>query len=398
MPRVPARLPVHHWQTHCSMTSAISSTSQTDSVASAKLFTPLTLGGLALPNRTVMAPMTRTRATADGVPTALMAEYYAQRASAGLIVTECTQVSDQGHGIIRAPGIHREDQVAGWRQVVDAVHSAGGRIYLQLWHCGRASHPSIRRNGELPVAPSAIAAAGEFFTPAGRQPLPVPRELDATEIPSIIEDFGRAAANAKRAGFDGVELHGAFGHLPDQFLQDGSNRRDDAWGGPVEHRARFMLEVVDAMAGAWAIERVGVKLSPSSRHYGMIDTDARATFGYVIRRLVERGVGYLHLMEPNAADRASSTVQIDEVAATFRPLAPDTLLIANGGFDRDRAEAVLDAGTADLVSFGVPFLANPDLPARLRAGIPLNAPHPATFYGEGPRGYTDYPTANRSIT
>lgn len=356
------------------------------------LFEPTVLGDLALPNRMVMAPMTRTRATVDGVPTPLMAQYYRQRASAGLLVTECTQVSEQGRGIIRAPGIHRDDQVDGWRRVVDAVHDAGGRIVVQLWHCGRVSHPRIRPGGDLPVAPSAIAATGEIYTPAGRVPFPVPRALDAAEIPRIIDDFGEAAANARRAGFDGVELHGAFGYLPDQFLQDGTNRRDDAWGGPVEHRARFLLEVVDAMAAHWGMARVGVKLSPASRHYGMHDDDARATFGYVIARLAERGVGYLHLMEPTAADRATGTVQVDDVAATFRPFAPRTPIIANGGFDRARAEAVLASGAADLVSFGVPFLANPDLPTRLARGASLNRPDPATFYGDGARGYTDYPT------
>ena len=353
------------------------------------LFDTFNLNGLNLPNRLVMAPMTRTRATEDGVPTELMRDYYVQRSSAGLIVTECTQVSDQGHGIIRAPGLHRQDQVDGWRMVTDAVHAAGGRIYNQLWHSGRVSHPDIL-DGELPVAPSAIAASGQFYLPSGPATYPVPRALATAEIPGIVEDFGRAAQHAKDAGFDGVELHGAFGYLPDQFLQDGSNTRTDRYGGSAQNRARFMLEVVEAMIGVWGPERVGVKLSPSNRYYGMFDHDARATFGYVITQLGGMRAGYLHLMEPNAGDLQTGTVQIEHVAETFRPLisAP---LIANGGFDKAKGNAALAAGTADLVSFGVPFLANPDLVERYREDTPLNTPDQATMYGEGPQGYTDYP-------
>lgn len=353
------------------------------------LFDAFDLGGLRLPNRMVMAPMTRTRATEDDVPTDLMREYYVQRASAGLIITECTQVSDQGHGIIRAPGMHRPDQVEGWRRAVDAVHAAGGRIYCQLWHCGRVSHPDIR-GGELPVAPSPIAATGNFFLPSGRADFPVPRELATSEIAGIVEDFERAARLAKEAGFDGVELHGAFGYLPDQFLQDGTNRRRDAYGGSAANRSRFMLEVAEAMIGVWGRERVGVKLSPSNRFYGMYDSDARSTFGYVIAELDAKRVGHLHLMEPNAKDRESGPLQIECVAETFRPLI-SVPLIANAGFDREKASAALKSGTADLVSFGVLFIANPDLPERFRRGAPLNKPDPSTFYGEGPKGYTDYP-------
>ena len=351
------------------------------------LFEPFDLNGLRLPNRMVMAPMTRTRASEDGVPGELMHDYYVQRASAGLIVTECTEVSQQAHGIIHAPGMHRADQVAGWRRIVDAVHAAGGRIYNQLWHCGRSAHPDMR-GGEVPVAPSPIAAKGEFFLPTGRVPYLVPRELAASEIPGIIQDFGNAAQLAKEAGFDGVELHGAFGYLQDEFLQDGSNRRTDAYGGSVAHRARFMLETFEALAGVWGPARVGVKLSPSNRFTGMFDSDARATFGYVIKALSDLRVGYLHLMEPNATDLKTGTVQIEHVAETFRPMTSSPL-IANGGFDKAKAQAALDAGTADLVSFGVPSIANPDLPKRLRLDAPLNPPDPASFYGSGPKGYTD---------
>ncbi len=353
------------------------------------LFDPFDLHGLSLPNRMVMAPMTRTRATEDGVPTELMRDYYVQRASAGLIVTECTQVSDQGHGIIRAPGLHRQDQVDGWRMITDAVHAAGGRIYNQLWHAGRASHPDIR-GGELPVAPSAIAAEGQSYLPAGPASYPVPRALETSEIAGIVEDFGRAAQNAQEAGFDGVELHGAFGYLPDQFLQDGTNKRADEYGGSVQNRARFLLQVVEAMIGVWGSGRVGVKLSPSNRFGGMFDSDTRETFGYVIAQLDAMRVGYLHLMEPNAGDLQTGTVQVEHVAETFRPLI-SVPLIANGGFDKAKGNAALAAGTADLVSFGVPFLANPDLVERYREDTPLNTPDQSTMYGEGPQGYTDYP-------
>jgi N-ethylmaleimide reductase len=323
------------------------------------LFDPFDLHGLTLPNRLVMAPMTRTRATEDGVPTELMHEYYSQRASAGLIISKCIQVSDQGHGIIRAPGLHRQDQLDGWRRVTDAVHAAGGRIYGQLWHAGRSAHPDIR-GGVSPVAPSAIAAEGQLYLPTGPAAYPVPRVLERAEIPGIIEDFRQAAQHAQNAGFDGVELHGAFGYLPDQFLQSGSNARTDDYGGSVNNRARFLLEVTEALIGVWGPQRVGVKLSPSNRQTGMVDADPLVTFGYVIQALSGLGTGYLHLMEPNERDFSVGAVPIKQVAETFRPLSA-VPLIANGGFDKAKGNAVLAAGTADLVSFGVPFLANPDL-------------------------------------
>lgn len=353
------------------------------------LFTPYDLNGLHLPNRIVMAPMTRTRATENGVPTELMVDYYVQRASAGLNITECTQVSDQAHGIIRAPGIHRDDQIAGWRKITDAVHEAGGRIYNQIWHAGRVSHPEIR-NGDLPVGPSPIPASGSFFLPRGRVDFPVPRELDEGELPRIIEDFAQATRNAREAGFDGVELHGANGYLQDQFLQDGSNHRTDAWGGTIANRARLLLETAEAMVAAWSADRVGVRLSPSSVLYGMHDSNKRETFGYAVRELDRLGVGYLHLTEPNKAAYDAGPVQIQHVAETFRPMFRRTLIV-NGGFDKTKGEAVLSSGYADLVAFGVPFLANPDLVERLRIGAPYNVPDPTTFYGEGARGYTDYP-------
>ena len=354
------------------------------------LFSPFALGSLPLPNRMVMAPMTRTRASADGVQGAMNAEYYAQRATAGLIVTECATVSDNSRGILRAPGIQTEAQVDGWREVTQAVHDADGRIFLQLWHCGRVSHSTLQ-GGTLPVAPSAIAAQGEIFTPEGRVPFEVPRPLELAEIRAIIADFHRAAEHAEDAGFDGVELHGAFGYLPDQFLQSGSNQRTDAYGGSLENRARFMLEVIDGLVDVWGATRVGIKLSPSNRFYGMFDAHAADTWGYVVRELDRRSIGYIHLMEPNAKDQESGTVQIEHVTRLFRPMFRGPV-ISNGGYDKARAQAAVGEGVADLISFGVPYVANPDLVARFHHDpVPLNTPDPATFYGEGPGGYTDYP-------
>jgi N-ethylmaleimide reductase len=352
------------------------------------LFDGFDLGGLRLPNRVAMSAMTRTRATEDGVPTDMMRDYYVQRASAGLIVTECTQVSDQGHGVIRAPGLHRPDQITAWRRITDAVHEAGGRIYCQIWHCGRVAHPGMR-GGEMPVGPSPIPATGEFFLPTGRVDLPIPRQLRIDEIPAIVADFAQATRNAREAGFDGVELHGANGYLQDQFLQDGSNRRTDAYGGAIENRARLMLETTRAMIDAWSADRVGVRLSPSSSLYGVDDSDKLATFGFLVRALDALRVGYLCLLEPNSKD-AEQGPQIANVAETFRPMT-SVPIIVNTGFDKARANAILAKGDADLVAFGVPFIANPDLVERLRTDAPLNKPDPATFYGIGSKGYTEYP-------
>jgi N-ethylmaleimide reductase len=335
-----------------------------------------------------MSAMTRTRATEDDVPTDVMRDYYVQRASAGLIVTECTQISDQAYGIIRAPGLHRADQIAGWRAITDAVHAVGGRIYCQIWHCGRVGHPDMR-GGSPPVGPSPIPAAGDFFLPSGRVEFPVPRALRIDEIPSIVADFAQATRNARAAGFDGVELHGANGYLQDQFLQNGSNQRTDAYGGPVENRARLMLETTQAMIGAWSADRVGVRLSPSSYLYGVDDSNKLETFGFVVRALDALRVGYLCLLEPNAKD-ADIGVQILNVAATFRPMI-SVPVIVNTGFDKAKANAVLASGNADLVAFGVPYIANPDLVERLRTNAPLSRPDPALFYGVGAKGYTDYP-------
>ena len=353
------------------------------------LFTPMNLRGLELPNRIWMSAMTRTRAQLDGVPSALMAEYYAQRADAGLIVTECTAVSKQARGVVGGPGIWNERQIAGWRLVTDAVHAAGGRIYCQLWHAGRVSHPDVL-DGELPVAPSALPAQGKFKFPDRQVDFPVPRELAAEEIPSIIADFARATRNARDAGFDGVELHAANGYLHDQFLQDVTNRRDDAWGGTVEKRARFILETVDAMASAWTMDRIGVRLGPSIYLYGMGDSNPLSTFGHVVGELDRRRVGCVTLLEPNTKDLERG-VQIENVAETFRPML-SVPLIANTGFDKKNGMATIAAGHADAIAYGVAFLANPDLVERFAKDAPLNQPDPSTFYGRDAKGYTDYPS------
>jgi len=355
--------------------------------ADVNLFSPVKVGPYTLPNRMVMAPMTRLRAI-DSVPQPLMATYYAQRVSAGLIVTECTMVSPLSLGYMNCPGIYSSEQVAGWREVTEAVHAKGGRIFLQLWHSGRVSHPSLL-GGELPVAPSAVAAVGELHTPDGKRPMEAPRALETHEISEIVEQFRKGAENALAAGFDGVELHGAFGYLIDQFLQDGSNQRTDEYGGSIEKRSRFLLEVVEAVSSVWGADRVGIKLSPSNTFYGMFDSNPKATFGYVIDALNRFGLGYLHLMEPNEVDLATRDV-LQSVTSLFRPIFKGTL-ITNGGYNQEKGNAILASGDADLVSFGKLFIANPDLPKRFELKAPLNAPDPKTFYAPDEKGYTDYP-------
>lgn len=351
------------------------------------LFTPVQLGPYTLTNRMVMAPMTRVRAI-DTIPNSLMATYYAQRSTAGLIVTECTMVSPLSNGYINCPGIYSAEQVAGWLLVTNAVHEKGRRIFLQLWHSGRVTHPSLL-GGELPVAPSAIAATGDLHTPIGKVSMETPRALETHEIPEIVEQFRLGAENAQIAGFDGVELHGAFGYLIDQFLQDGSNQRTDKYGGSIENRARFMLEVVEAVASVWGANRVGIKLSPSNTFYGMSDSNPKATFRYAIDALNRFGLAYLHLMEPNEVDLANREV-MNPVTPYFRKIYKGTL-ITNGGYDHPKGDSILASGDADLVSFGKLFIANPDLPKRFELDAPLNTPDPKTFYAPDAKGYTDYP-------
>lgn len=353
------------------------------------LFTPMALHGLNLRNRIWMSAMTRTRASDANAPTSLMGKYFAQRATAGLIVTDCTAVSEQGKGIINGPGIWRDDQIEGWKAVTDAVHAAGGRIYCQLWHCGRVAHPDMRA-GALPVAPSPLPAEGRFKFPDRQASFPVPRELAPDQIPAIVRDFAQATRNARIAGFDGVELHGANGYLHDQFLQDVSNKRTDDWGGSVEKRARLMLETIDAMAAAWSMERIGIRLGPSTSLYGMGDSDPIGTFSHVVRELDRRQVGYLTMLEPNKKE-LDKGVAVEHVARTFRPMT-SVPFIGNTGFDRERGMAAIASGEVDAVAYGTLYIANPDLTARFKANGGFNKPDPASFYGSGPKGYTDYPS------
>ena len=348
----------------------------------APLLSPYHLGGLRLGNRMVLSPMTRSRAVANNVPNPLAAQYYVQRASSGLQITEGTQVSPQGVGYIRTPGIHSAEQVAGWKRVTDAVHAAGGTIFAQLWHVGRVSHPDFH-GGELPVAPSALPVEGEAFTQNGRVKIPMPRALAAHEIPGIVEQFRKGAENAKAAGFDGVELHGANGYLLDQFLRDGANQRTDEYGGTIRNRARLPLEVATAVIEVWGAERVGYKLSPAFSGYSMSDSNPAETFTYLATQLSALHLGYLHVTERAMPGQA-------RVTPLLRDVFNGTLMV-NGGYDAKSGNAAIASGEADLVAFGVLFLANPDLPRRYREHAPLNTADQATFYAGEEKGYIDYP-------
>lgn len=345
-----------------------------------QLHSPLRLGALTLPNRIIMAPLTRCRAGAGRVPTDLMREYYVQRASAGLILTEATSVDPMGVGYPDTPGIWSDEQVAGWKKVTEAVHAAGGRIVLQLWHVGRVSDP-IYLNGALPVAPSAIAATGHVSLLRPMKPYVTPRALELHELPRIVSAYKLGAVNALRAGFDGVELHGANGYLLDQFLQDNANRRTDGYGGPVENRARLALEATDAVISIWGADRVGYHINPRGGSHGIKDSDPAATFGYLARELGRRKLAFLCSRETLDAPRLGPDLK----RAFGGPF------IANDSFTVENARAVLAAGEADAVAWGKLFIANPDLPRRLELGAPLNPPDQATFYGGDARGYTDYP-------
>lgn len=346
------------------------------------------LGPYTLPNRVVMAPLTRNRAGAGNVPGPMNVTYYTQRATAGLIITEASQVSPQGVGYPATPGIHSAAQVAGWRLVTDAVHQRGGRIFLQLWHVGRISHPSLQEGGVLPVAPSAIAPQGEAQTYEGSCPFVTPRALETQEIPGIVEQFRQGAENALAAGFDGVEIHGANGYLLDQFLRDGSNQRTDAYGGSIENRARLHLEVTEAVVGVWGAERVGIRLSPSGTFNSMHDSNPETTFSYLVEALNRFGLAYLHLLEASDADLRHGGTAVP--SSRFRSIFQGPLMV-NGGYDQEKAAAVLASNGADLVSFGTLYIANPDLTERFRLNAPLNQPDPTTFYGGEHKGYTDYP-------
>ena len=356
--------------------------------ANQDVFSSFQLGDLELPNRIVMAPMTRSRAVDGNVPHPLAATYYAQRASAGLIVTEGSQVSPQGIGYIRTPGIHSAEQVAGWKAVTDAVHRTGGRIFAQLWHVGRVSHPDFH-DGALPIAPSALPVDGEAFTTRGKTKIVIPRAVETDEIPGLVEQFRKGAENAKIAGFDGVEIHGANGYLLDQFLRDGSNHRTDAYGGSVSNRARFPLEVAEAVAGVWGAQRVGYRIAPRFGMFSMSDSDPVKTFSYLAEQLNGLGLGYLHVLEAISGFMAAPA-GTERITPVLREKF-DGALIVNGGYDLDAGNQAIARGEADLVAYGVPFLANPDLPDRLRRQADLNKPDQATFYSGEEKGYVDYP-------
>lgn len=350
-----------------------------------KLLSPVTVGALLLPNRVLMAPLTRCRADADHNPTPLMAEYYAQRASAGLIIAEATMVMEGNSSFWMEPGIYSEAQVQGWKAVTDAVHAKGGQIVLQLWHGGRACHPLLN-GGAQPVAPSAIPITGdEVHTPEGKKPYVTPRELRDDEIPGIVAGFKKAAENAKAAGFDGVEVHGANGYLLDEFLRDGANKRSGPYGGSIENRARLMLEVLDVVISVWGADRVGLRISPLNSYNSMIDSDPIAVTTYISQQCNARGIAYLHVMRSDFFQ-----AQQGDVMTPARD-AFKGVLIGNMGYTADEAEQAISAGQLDAVAFGTSFLANPDLPARIATKAALNAPNPARFYSPGPEGYTDYP-------
>lgn len=353
------------------------------------LFTPYTLGDLPLSNRLVMAPMTRNRADQHNAPHALNVEYYRQRASAGLIITEASQVSAEGVGYPATPGIYSDEQISGWREVTDAVHAEGGHIFIQLWYCGRISHPSLLPDNQAPVAPSAIRPAGDAFTLSGPQPFVEPRQLNLNEIQQIILQYRHAASAAKQAGFDGVEVHGANGYLIDQFLRDGSNQRSDEYGGSVQNRMRFLNQVLDAVCEVWPADRVGLRLTPENSFNDMKDSDPQAHFGYFIEQLNGRQLAYLHLLE---GDMMSKQRTLDYRA--LRDLYQGVYM-ANNSYDKVRAQAAISNGDADLIAIGVPFLANPDLVYRYQHDLPLNEPDMDTFYGGDEHGYTDYPFAHQ---
>ncbi|MCP2132709.1 alkene reductase [Bradyrhizobium ottawaense] len=360
-----------------------------------KLFVPTQVGPYRLSHRVAMAPLTRMRSEPGDIPGELMVEYYKQRTTGGgLIISEASPVSIRGNGYAGAPGIYSDSQIAGWQRVTEAIHAKGGHIFQQLWHVGRQSHVDLQPNGDAPVAPSAIAAKGYAYSKRGEVPFSMQRALAQHEIPGIIEEFRLGAERSLRAGFDGVEIHGANGYLPDQFLQDGTNKRTDEYGGPIENRARFLLEVTQAAISIWGADRVGVRIAPSGTYGSMSDSDPATTFGYVTMQLDRLGIAYLHVVEP----RIKGTEEISHgrapiAAQHLRPKSSRTL-IAAGGFTPVSAEDIVTSGDADLVAFGRHFISNPDIPDRIRQGLPLTRYDRSTFYGGDARGYTDYPKAD----
>lgn len=351
------------------------------------LFSPIKIGPYTLPNRIIMAPMTRNRASAKTVPVPIMVTYYTQRASSGLIITEGSQISSQGVGYPITPGIHNDEQVEGWKSITHAVHEKGGHIFLQLWHVGRISHPSYH-NGELPVAPSAIIPKGEAATYEGMKPFVIPRALETDEIIGIVQQYSNAAKNALTAGFDGVEIHGANGYLLDQFLRDGTNKRTDKYGGSVENRTILLLKITEAVTSVWGADRVGVRLSPSGTFNDMSDSNPEATFSYTAEQLNRFGLAYLHIVDALEGDirHGAKVVQLSILREAYKGV-----LITCGGYDKKKGNAVIAEGMADAVAFAQLFIPNPDLPERFKTDGPYNEPDMSTFYGGGEQGYIDYP-------
>src|ERR1700680_1234454 len=358
-----------------------------------KLLEPYKLGPITLPNRFVMAPLTRNRAVAGLVPSPLAVEYYGQRASAGLLITEASQVSQQGQGYQDTPGIYSKEQVAGWRKVTDRVHARDGRIFIQLWHVGRISHVDLQQNNQAPVAPSALRAKGKTFVNGTFADVSEPRALTLEEIPGIIEDFKRGAANALAPGFDGVKIHGANGYLLDQFAKDGANKRTDAYGGSIENRAKLMLEVAKVVTAEAGAERTGIRISPVTPANDISDSNPQPLFDYIVDHLNALKLTYIHVIEgATGGPRDIAPFDYGSLRKRFKGA-----YVANNGYDFELATKVLAAGAADLIAFGKPFISNPDLVERLKRGAPLNAPDKATFYGGGAKGYTDYPVLGEAL-
>jgi N-ethylmaleimide reductase len=358
------------------------------------LFSPVRLGRLDLPNRIVMAPMTRSRADAEGVPGPPVATYYAQRATAGLIISEAAHVAPEGLGYPGTPGLHTAQQVVGWREVTTAVHARGGRIFAQLWHVGRVSHPCMQPDQKQPVAPSAIAADGQLFTRRGRLPFVTPRALETAEIPGLVAQFEHAARLARQAGFDGVDIHGGNGYLIDQFLRDGTNHRADRYGGSVANRARFLLEVTEAITAVWGNEALGVRLSPMNPYNSMRDSAPLEIFCHVAAALNRIGIGYLHVAEPGPGHPNATPAGL-QLLRSLRAAFEGCFLV-DGGRDKVSAEHAMRSVGADVVALATPFIANPDLVERLRSNLPLASADPSTFYAGGTRGFTDYPSYHGS--
>ena len=355
------------------------------------LFSPFTLGNIELKNRVVMAPMTRNRAVEGGIPQAMNTEYYRQRANAGLIITEASQVSAEGVGYPGTPGIYNDIQVSGWQKITDAVHDEGGKIILQLWYCGRISHPDLLPDNQIPVAPSAIKPEGEAITYEGMKTFVEPRALQLNEIKNIISQYNNAAKRAKGAGFDGVEIHSANGYLLDQFLRDGSNKRTDEYGGNEKNRMRLLNEVIDTVTEVWGSKNVGVRLTPENSFNSMSDSNPQAHFNYFLSQLNTRNLAYIHLLE---GDMMGASSHVD-----YRALRDiyDGVYMANNGYDKNRAVSSLAQGDSDLVAFGIPFIANPDLVHRYQNNLPLNEADQNTFYGGDETGYIDYAFSEQEI-